>query len=279
MFDNIIGKLGGLEAIAAQIGVTPEQMQALMAEISAKIGSGETSVAALAETAAEHGVSADKLQELLGTFGGDDLPAAGFGFGDAVIVELLKMTGKLPAIGRAACTAIVFPFDEELRDPANFEQFKREVAEAMVEGALDRSDADVAIAITGFAGPPGDDGPGGDDKVEGLVHLACQRRGGPLGALAGFEKSGHYFLAAPLGRGYDCGMRVAVEICKLMDRNADKSMSDLRKALPKTWSTPTMSPYAADTEKYDILERLVGKLVGMHEAGKGFAVVFPVFGF
>ena len=35
MFDNIIGKLGGLEAIAAQIGVTPEQMQALMAEISA----------------------------------------------------------------------------------------------------------------------------------------------------------------------------------------------------------------------------------------------------
>ncbi|MEC7933376.1 MAG: hypothetical protein VX218_13940 [Pseudomonadota bacterium] len=72
MFDNIIGKLGGLEAIAAQIGVTPEQMQALMAEISAKIGAGETSVAARAETAAEHGVSADKLQELLGTFGGPE---------------------------------------------------------------------------------------------------------------------------------------------------------------------------------------------------------------
>jgi len=57
----------------------------------------------------------------------------------------------------------------------------RDVAEAMVKGALDRSDADVAIAITGFAGPPGDDGSGGDDKEEGLVHLACQRRGGPLG--------------------------------------------------------------------------------------------------
>ena len=39
-----------------------------------------------------------------------------------------------------------------------------------------------------------------------------------IGALAGFEKSGHYFLAEPVGRGYDCGMRVAVEICKLMDR-------------------------------------------------------------
>ena len=72
MFDSIIGKLGGLEAVAAQIGVTPEQMQALMREIAAKIGSGETSVAALAETAAEHGVSADKLQQLMGSFGGPE---------------------------------------------------------------------------------------------------------------------------------------------------------------------------------------------------------------
>lgn len=72
MFDDLIGKVGGLEAIAAQIGVTPEQMQGLMTEISGKIGSGETSVAALAETAAEHGVSADKLQDLLGQFGGPE---------------------------------------------------------------------------------------------------------------------------------------------------------------------------------------------------------------
>jgi phosphomannomutase/phosphoglucomutase len=66
-------------------------------------------------------------------------------------------------------------------------------------------------------------------------------------------------------------MRVAVEICKLMDRNPDKSMSDLRKALPRTWSTPTMSPYSADTEKYDILQRLVGKLVAKADAGEHFA--------
>ncbi|MES2158248.1 MAG: hypothetical protein V4512_10610 [Pseudomonadota bacterium] len=72
MFGDMIGKLGGLETIAAQIGMTPEQMQGLMTEISGKIGSGETSVAALAETAAAHGVSADKLQELLGQFGGPE---------------------------------------------------------------------------------------------------------------------------------------------------------------------------------------------------------------
>ena len=99
-------------------------------------------------------------------------------------------------------------------------------------------------------------------------HSHMKRRVKELGALAGFEKSGHYFLAEPIGRGYDCGMRVAVEICKLMDRNPDKSMSDLRKALPKTYATPTMSPYCGDTEKYDVLERIVAKLVARKDAGE-----------
>lgn len=102
-------------------------------------------------------------------------------------------------------------------------------------------------------------------------HSHMKRRVKEIGALAGFEKSGHYFLAEPIGRGYDCGMRVAVEICKLMDRNPDKSMSDLRRALPKTFSTPTMSPYCADTEKYAVLDRIVEKLVARAEAGETIA--------
>jgi len=98
-------------------------------------------------------------------------------------------------------------------------------------------------------------------------HSHMKRRVKAIGALAGFEKSGHYFLAEPIGRGYDCGMRVAVELCKLMDRNPDKSMSDLRRALPVTYSSPTMSPYCADTEKYAVLDRIVAKLVGLSEQG------------
>jgi len=50
----------------------------------------------------------------------------------------------------------------------------REVAQAMARGALQRSQADIAVAITGFAGPAG------DGNEEGLVHLACARRGGRL---------------------------------------------------------------------------------------------------
>jgi len=110
-------------------------------------------------------------------------------------------------------------------------------------------------------------------------HSHMKRRVRDTGALAGFEKSGHYFLAGDIGRGYDCGMRVAVEICKLMDRNPDVSMSDLKDALPKTYATPTMSPYASDTEKYGILERIVEKLTGLETlAGRPVKEVVTVNG-
>lgn len=114
-------------------------------------------------------------------------------------------------------------------------------------------------------------------------HSHMKRRVKEIGALAGFEKSGHYFLSGEIGRGYDDGMRVAVEICKMLDRNPDKSMSDLRRALPQTWSTPTMSPWCADTEKYQVLERIVARLVKMAEdggtiAGRQIAEVVTVNG-
>ncbi|WP_420542244.1 phosphomannomutase/phosphoglucomutase [Sediminimonas qiaohouensis] len=102
-------------------------------------------------------------------------------------------------------------------------------------------------------------------------HSHMKRRVKEIGALAGFEKSGHYFLAEPIGRGYDCGLRVAVEICKMMDRNPDLSMSDMRRALPMTHSTPTMAPYCADDQKYQVLDRLLQKLVAKHEAGETMA--------
>ena len=50
------------------------------------------------------------------------------------------------------------------------------VVRAMAEGALARSRADVAVAVSGVAGPGG----GTAAKPVGLVHLACARRGGMI---------------------------------------------------------------------------------------------------
>jgi len=102
-------------------------------------------------------------------------------------------------------------------------------------------------------------------------HSHMKRRVHALGALAGFEKSGHYFFAPPIGRGYDCGLRVAVELCKLLDRNPGQSMADLRRALPRSFSSPTMSPYCADDEKYTVLARLVARLEAWAAEGRPFA--------
>jgi phosphomannomutase/phosphoglucomutase len=64
-----------------------------------------------------------------------------------------------------------------------------------------------------------------------------KRRTNELGALAGFEKSGHFFFNKPFGRGYDDGLISAIAICEMLDRASGKSMADLKNALPKTWSS------------------------------------------
>jgi nicotinamide-nucleotide amidase len=61
------------------------------------------------------------------------------------------------------------------------------VAKAMAEGALQKSKADIALSVTGFAGP------GSDGAEEGLVHFACARRGRPT-----MLRQEHF---GPLGRG------------------------------------------------------------------------------
>jgi phosphomannomutase/phosphoglucomutase len=88
-------------------------------------------------------------------------------------------------------------------------------------------------------------------------HSYMKRRTHELGALAGFEKSGHFFFNPPHGRGYDDGLVSALAICDMLDRNAGRSLSDLKHALPKTWSSPTMSPHCADEVKYEVAARVV----------------------
>jgi phosphomannomutase/phosphoglucomutase len=102
-------------------------------------------------------------------------------------------------------------------------------------------------------------------------HSHIKRRVRDLNALAGFEKSGHYFFNAPIGRGYDDGFVTAIAILDMLDRNPDKSMADLYRDLPKTWSSPTMSPTCADEVKYAVADRVVARLKAMQARGEKLA--------
>jgi phosphomannomutase/phosphoglucomutase len=102
-------------------------------------------------------------------------------------------------------------------------------------------------------------------------HSYIKRRVNELSALAGFEKSGHFFFNTPVGRGYDDGILTAIAICEMLDRNPGKSMAELYRDVPKTWGSPTMSPKCADEVKYDVVDRVVTRFTAMREKGEAVA--------
>src|ERR1700676_2493842 len=74
-------------------------------------------------------------------------------------------------------------------------------------------------------------------------HSYIKRKTAEIGALAGFEKSGHFFFNPPLGRGYDCGLTAAAAVLSMLDRNPGIRLSDMRAALPVAYTSLTMSPH------------------------------------
>ena len=88
-------------------------------------------------------------------------------------------------------------------------------------------------------------------------HSYIKRYSHETGALVGFEKSGHFFFNPPLGRGYDDGLVAALAVLDMLDRNPDKTLAELKHALPRTWQSPTMSPHCGDEVKYHVVDRVV----------------------
>jgi phosphomannomutase/phosphoglucomutase len=78
-------------------------------------------------------------------------------------------------------------------------------------------------------------------------------------ALAGFEKSGHFFFNKPLGYGYDDGINSAIQVCHLL-QSQNKKMNEVIAELPKTFQTPTMAPFCKDEEKYKVVDLLVKEI-------------------
>jgi phosphomannomutase/phosphoglucomutase len=99
-------------------------------------------------------------------------------------------------------------------------------------------------------------------------HSYMKRRCKEIGALCGFEKSGHYYLCEPLGRGYDDGIVAGIAVLEMLDRAGGKKMSDLVATLPKTWGSPTMAPECADDKKYGVVDAMVTEYQDAEKKGE-----------
>jgi len=103
-------------------------------------------------------------------------------------------------------------------------------------------------------------------------HSYIKKKVAETGALAGFEKSGHWFFSKPFGKGYDDAMMSSVQLMKFLDESG-RSLSELVKSLPVTWLSPTVSAHCADNEKYDVVDLAIAKFTkdskeGVEVAGR-----------
>jgi phosphomannomutase/phosphoglucomutase len=90
-------------------------------------------------------------------------------------------------------------------------------------------------------------------------HSHIKRKVNQEQALAGFEKSGHFFFNKPLGYGYDDGINSAIQVCHLLDKN-NKKMNEIINELPNTYQSPTMAPFCKDDEKYQVVDDLIKQI-------------------
>ena len=92
-----------------------------------------------------------------------------------------------------------------------------------------------------------------------------------LDALAGFEKSGHFFLRDKFGYGYDDACLSCAMFCSILT-NYDKPISELIKEQPHSFQTPTMEPAVDDDSvKYEIVGRLTKHFEEMAKSTEKFA--------
>lgn len=99
--------------------------------------------------------------------------------GGLVAGVLTEISGSSAVVDRGFVTYSDAAKTDMLGVPAElirqFGAVSRETALAMVAGALARSDADIAVSVTGIAGPSG----GSPEKPVGLVHFGAMRKGTP----------------------------------------------------------------------------------------------------
>jgi len=97
-------------------------------------------------------------------------------------------------------------------------------------------------------------------------HSYIKKKVAETGAVAGFEKSGHWFFSKPFGKGYDDAMMSSVQLMKFLDESG-RPLSELVASLPATWLSPTVGAHCADGEKYDVVDQAIAAFTREKETG------------
>ena len=99
-------------------------------------------------------------------------------------------------------------------------------------------------------------------------HSHMKRRVKEIGALCGFEKSGHFFINKPLGLGFDDGLKSACLMLQYLTNGITKKLSDKKLEIKKTFQSPTMAPFCEDGEKYQVVNSIIKKITEIKEKGE-----------
>ena len=99
-------------------------------------------------------------------------------------------------------------------------------------------------------------------------HSHMKRRVKEIGALCGFEKSGHFFINKPLGLGFDDGLKSACLMLQYLTNGITKKLSDKKLEIKKTFQSPTMAPFCEDGEKYQVVDSIIKKITEIKKKGE-----------
>ncbi len=134
--------------------------------------------------------------------------------GGLVVAALTAIAGSSDVVDRGFVTYSNEAKQAMLGVPAvtlkRYGAVSAQTAKAMAAGALKHSGADVAVSITGIAGPGG----GTEQKPVGLVHFAAARRGGRVVARK------RLFGAVGRNRVRQLSVLQALELLELLSRSA-----------------------------------------------------------
>ncbi len=101
-------------------------------------------------------------------------------------------------------------------------------------------------------------------------HTYMKRELHESGALAAFERSGHFLFAPPLGRGYDDGLNSAAVLLRLLAESG-RSLQEMAAELPPSWTSPSLQPPCADSDKYGVVAEITETILAMKAEGKPLA--------